>query len=346
MASGVQSGSRLGFKGVEDLGNGLKAIWQLENSVVNDSNAGGAAGTFGRNIRNAYLGLTGSFGTAVAGRLDGVRYGVYNKYDAFAGGGIGNFTQMTLQVDRADNAIAYISPTWSGFTLVLAHARDTTGNEANGALNYTGAPFAAGSARANTGDGLLYTIETNYTNGPISADIGYETVRYKNHNNAAQGGLLDKEVVYYIAGSYDFGFLKLRALWDHHRAEGSKNYTGLGAQFDDVANYNAWFVSATVPYGNFLFKATYGRVNDKLNNTEAGLVRSLIEGGDASKWGIGVNYNLSKRTNVYLDYGHISNSGDATHAISYLPNSASTTYGLIGNGYGVRGWNIGMAHNF
>ena len=88
IASGVGSGSRIGFKGTEDLGNGLKAIFQAEFAVNMDENSG-FAGT-----RNAYVGLNSNWGTVVAGRLDGVRYGVYGKYDAFANGYLGNFTQM------------------------------------------------------------------------------------------------------------------------------------------------------------------------------------------------------------------------------------------------------------
>lgn len=133
IASGLNSGSRIGFKGVEDLGNGLKTVFQAEFGIALDqqttvaatTNATSNTNTATWTNRNSYVGLAGGFGTVVAGRLDGVRYGIYGKYDAFANGGIGNFTQMTTQYDRADNAIAYISPTYAGFNLVLAHSTNT-----------------------------------------------------------------------------------------------------------------------------------------------------------------------------------------------------------------------------
>src|SRR5574337_403515 len=105
--SGVQSGSRIGFKGAEDLGNGLKAIFEIEYGTKIDE---GTTSSVAWGNRHSYVGLTGNFGTVVGGRLDGVRYNIWGKYDPFANGTVGNITQITKQVDRADNAIAYISP--------------------------------------------------------------------------------------------------------------------------------------------------------------------------------------------------------------------------------------------
>ena len=138
-ASGIGGGSRIGFKGSEDLGNGLKAIFEIEYGLSLDSSGGGAAAGQANGAgtsttwwnRHSYVGLSSaSLGTVVGGRLDGVRYGIFNKYDAFAGGNIGNFTQMTGQVDRANNAIAYISPSFSGFNAVLAYS-SSIGNSNN-----------------------------------------------------------------------------------------------------------------------------------------------------------------------------------------------------------------------
>src|SRR5574343_1986967 len=204
IASGIGSGSRIGFKGVEDLGNGLKAVFQTEFGIGIDqrakaskvtdtngdeigSNDNGTSATWTN--RNSYVGLTGGFGTVVAGRLDGVRYGVFNTYDPFAGGTIGNFTQMTAQVDRADNAIAYISPSFNGFGLVLAYSSNVTSNE----------------PKANDGASQLHTIMGTYDNGPISARLDYEEI---------VDGINPKTWVATLGGSYDFGTVKVSALID------------------------------------------------------------------------------------------------------------------------------------
>jgi predicted porin len=332
MASGMQAGSRIGFRGTEDLGNGLKAVFQLESGIANDAAASGVAGIWSGTHRNAYVGLAGNFGTVVGGRLDGVRYGIFNKYDAFAGGGMGNWTQMTGQVDRADNAIAWISPKWSGFGLVLAHSRDVGGNEVAGTQVLTGAP-AAGT-NANTGDGRLYTIMGSYDNGPWSATLDYETVRFSN-SNAAAGGSADDLYVFTAALSYDFKFMKIAGLYDVHKADGSANFAA-----GNPVDYRDWFISASVPYGNFTFKATYGRINDKRNTAERALAGAATAQGDASKWGIGVNYALSKRTGVYADYGHINNRDGGNYNLSPAANAQQV------GGYGTNGFNIGLAHNF
>src|SRR5574343_1211154 len=202
IASGIGSGSRIGFKGVEDLGNGLKAVFQSEFGIgidqpagsarINDANGNqigqSAAGTNATwTNRNSYVGLAGGFGTVVAGRLDGVRYGIFNTYDPFAGGTIGNFTQMTIQVDRADNAIAYISPNFNGFGLVLAYSSGTAGAEQKGNR------FPGGAVG---GTGSLHTIMGTYDNGPLSARLDYEEVTFP-------GESYSKTWVATAAASYD-----------------------------------------------------------------------------------------------------------------------------------------------
>ena len=68
--SGVLSTSRIGFKGAEDLGNGLKAIFTLEYGLLLDQNTSiGASTNNVANARQQFVGLTGGFGTVVAGRL-------------------------------------------------------------------------------------------------------------------------------------------------------------------------------------------------------------------------------------------------------------------------------------
>lgn len=228
IASGVGSGSRIGFKGVEDLGNGLKAVFQSEFGIGIDQTAAGTTNATWTN-RNSYVGLAGGFGTVVAGRLDGVRYGIFNTYDPFAGGTIGNFTQMTLQVDRADNAIAYISPNFSGFGLVLAYSSNVAGPE----------PVA------NDGAAQLHTIMGTYDNGPISARLDYEEV---------VTGIGSKTWVATAAGSYDFGAVKVSALLDQIKNKDA----GLKQQ--------SWLIGAKAPVGKFTLKAAIGGVKDKVND--------------------------------------------------------------------------------
>ncbi|MFV0371011.1 MAG: porin, partial [Azonexus sp.] len=130
--SGVLSTSRIGFKGAEDLGNGLKAIFNLEYGLLLDQNTG--IGASGAVARQQFVGLTGGFGTVVAGRLQtaGLDYTVAGS--ALGGSAaVGAITQVSANDDfpllnngsRADNAVAYISPSFGGVTVALNHSRLT-----------------------------------------------------------------------------------------------------------------------------------------------------------------------------------------------------------------------------
>jgi len=313
-APGLQAGSRLGFKGAEDLGNGMKAIFQLEfGSINNDIGAGGGIA----NTRNAYVGLTGGFGTVVGGHLDGVRYGVFNKYDAFGGGNVGNFTQMTAQVDRASNAIAYISPSFSGLTATLAYSTHIGTNNPLG----LGTQESAG----NDGDAVLNTVMLAYDNGPISANVDWERVLFNSGGAVGSTAEAVQDVkVFTVAGAYDFGVVKVSALYDILKVDTRSGFAG-----DVDADVRTWFVSAKAPVGAaVVVKATYGRTKDRDTSDT-----------NASKWGIGADYNLSKRTNLYASYGTIHNDDNTAFQISPAANSQGT-------GLGVRGFDLGIAHKF
>jgi predicted porin len=194
-----------------------------------DQTSGSSSATWTN--RNSYVGLAGGFGTVVAGRLDVVRYGIFNTYDPFAGGTIGNFTQMTIQHDRSDNAIAYNSPNFNGFGLVLAYSSNVAGPETS----------------ANNGDTVSHTIMGTYDNGPISARLAYEEDTFPGLN-------FSKTWVATAAGSYDFGAVKISALIDQIKNKDA----GLKQQ--------AWMIGAKAPIGKFTVKANIGGVKDKIND--------------------------------------------------------------------------------
>jgi predicted porin len=321
--SGVGAGSRIGFRGTEDLGNGLKAIFEYEFGTAIESGTNAAA-TWGN--RHSWIGLTGNFGTVVGGKLDGVRYGIFNKYDAFGGGYSGNFTQMTAQVDRASNAVAYISPKFmGGFDVTLAYATHIGGANPLGLGVNEGSAAVGGNApgtNGNDGDAGLNTIRLAYGNGPISVDLDWERVSFKS-NGTGTAAAVDDVTVYTIAGSYDFGMVKVAALYDNLQIDGR---AGAGT----VSDVDSWFISATIPYGNFVGKVTYGETED-----------DKVSGSKADKWGIGAHYNLSKRTNVYANYGSIDNG----RASAILMTPAANGFGAT-SAYGVKGFDIGIAHNF
>jgi predicted porin len=136
---------------------------------------------------------------------------------------------------------------------------------------------------------------------------------------------VDDVTVATIAGAYDFGVVKVSALYDILRVDSR-------TAVDVDADVRSWFVSAKAPLGQaVVLKATYGRTEDK-----------DLDDSEASKWGIGADYNFSKRTNLYASYGSIHNDDNSAHQISPAANASVGRAGPLG----VRGFDIGIAHKF
>lgn len=315
------SESYLGFKGAEDLGSGMKAVFDLQ--LLLDPDVGGTM-TKGR----SYVGLAGGFGTVVGGYLDGLRYGIYGKYNPFGNYSVGNFASMTTQYDRAANAVAYISPNFSGFTLILATATNTQTDE--GELN--GVHVPAKTPGGNKGDDRLFSVNLIYANGPLSVDLDYETTK-------AVGYSSSRLFVLTTGASYDFGPVKVSGVYDVIKGDrnsliggnidlGGFNLGGLAA--DEKYDRRNWFVGVQVPLNDRArVMASYGRVKDK-----------TLSDADASKWAIGARYALSKRTELYADYAQIRNDSNAAFTINPKGNSQGLS------GVGTRGIAVGMKHSF
>lgn len=315
---GLSDQSHIGFKGAEDLGNGTKAIFDLQYRVAGDVNTGLAQ------AGHSYVGLTGGWGTVVGGYLDGLRYGIYGKYTPTGNYSVGNFASMTAQYDRAANAVAYISPAFHGFTLILAHATNTLAQE--GAFSTTRKTNGTG----NDGDDRLFSVNLVYNKGPLSIDVDYETTKAVRITDA-------QEYVFTTGASYDFGVAKVSALYDVIKGDPNSVLGGGAAGFNlgntagtESQEYSRrnWLVGVTVPFGRTKVLASFGQVQDK-----------ILKNADADKWSIGARYSLSKRTELYTDYAYIDNERNAAYMINPMGNNAGTSNG-------VHGFDMGIRHTF
>lgn len=311
------SESHIGFKGVEDLGNGLKTVFDLQYRITPDTNTGLAT------AGHQYVGLTGGFGTAVAGYLDGIRYGIYGKYSPFGNYSVASLTSMTTQYDRAANAVAYISPTFNGFTLILATATNTQGPE--GSLNSAHSAATRKETVGNNGDDRLASANLIYVNGPLSVDLDYETTRAVGYSN-------DREYVATAGASYDFGVVKVSGVYDVIKGDvnsligGNVAGPAFGLAAGQKYDRRNWFVGASVPVGSKTrLLGMFGQVEDK-----------TLTNADAWKVGVGARYSLSKRTELYADYAHIKNDRNAAYTINPMGNGSGTSVGVNGLAMGIK----------
>jgi len=277
--SGISSGSRLGFRGTEDLGNGLKASFVLEQGIEADTGESAQSKrTFGR---QSWVGLAGAFGEVRLGRQNAL------GYEWFAGGVTPwgtNYLQANPKTifgydnvaERIDNAVMYYSPSFSGFQGAIGYARDGSGNETLG----------------NEDDTAVASAALRYKNGPLLAVLTYEQKNLADSNNAA-----DQDDIKNIAigATYDFGVVKAHAGYGQLK----------NRDFDEKAKKeNAWMVGLSAPVGTAgKLMATYQRVNDARNVNEFGARHDDNRGGFAVVY----DHALSKRTSLYAYASQYSN---------------------------------------
>lgn len=183
MTSGVQSGSRLGFKGTEDLGGGLSANFVIEAGILGDTGASSQGGvTFGRQTT---VGLKGNFGAINLGRQYNLITTVAGLIDPFGGGHEGAYSNIMDFSTRVSNGIYYTTPSMGGFVGDLAYgfgevAGNTSANRELGlALSYTGGPLYAVLVHRNrnnataTNSNKITILGGTYNFGPATAALSY-----------------------------------------------------------------------------------------------------------------------------------------------------------------------------
>ncbi|HYD58823.1 MAG TPA: porin [Noviherbaspirillum sp.] len=211
LSSGVQSGSRLGFKGVEDLGGGLSAKFQLESGILLDTGASAQGGVlYGR---QALVGLAGGFGEVTTGRQYTPYLNALDAVDPFGTGSIAN--SQNLFVDgpsRMTNSIIYATPgNLGGFSAAIAY----------------GFGEVAGNISANRQLGF----SAAYESGPL-----FLTVAHHDSNNATGSG---GTKVSFAGGTWNFGMAKL------HLAAGNNDASGLKSR-DMLAGVTVPFGQSSV----------------------------------------------------------------------------------------------------
>jgi predicted porin len=155
MTNSGYNSSRLGFRGVEDLGGGLKANFWLEGQLNNDVGQGSGQTTAFDFQRRAYVGLSGGFGEIRLGREYTPTFWNLTVYDEFGTNGIGSNNTIgmsgglggnTTQAVRANNMVTYLTPSMGGFSVQVMKAFGENVSGGAKTNDYIGfrAGFAAG----------------------------------------------------------------------------------------------------------------------------------------------------------------------------------------------------------
>lgn len=298
MINGVQNGSRWGLRGSEDLGDGLRAVFQLESGFDSgNGKSGQSSRLFGR---QATVGLASdSWGQLDFGRQTNIASKYFGSIDPF-GAGFGQANIGTgfsaANTQRYDNMVMYQTPSFSGFQFGVGYSFNADDNK----TAETGFRTADNTRAITTG--------LRYVNGPLNVALTYDQL---NRSNVGKSGDVDTTPRQYIlGGSYDFEVVKL-ALAAGRTENGwfagpgvngnsllSKNIAdNLTNTFQKNFKANSYLVGLSAPiggasnvFGSWQMVDPKGSFSDD-NNLEKMNVFSA-----------GYTYDLSKRTNLYA-YG-------------------------------------------
>ena len=294
--SGYNS-SRLGFRGVEDLGGGMSASFWLKAGVNNDNGSGGTTSTNNQGAsgvtgvggltfnRRSTVSLNGGFGEVRLGRDYTPQFWNLTVFDPFGTNGVGTTQTLNSSLGgpttvRASNSIGYFLP-------------GNLGGFYGQAQYYMGENL---SNAANKKDGNGLALRAGFANGPINVALAFSETKFIAGNIKAVN----------LGGSYDLGVAKIMAHYNQDKISGGNDGKG-------------FLIGGLVPMGAGEIRLAYSTYKGSLTNPDA----------RSDKIALGYVHNLSKRTALYATYAHLNNKKGAAQAL----NGSVTGVNENSNGY-------------
>ncbi len=299
--SGYNS-SRLGFRGVEDLGGGLSASFWLEAGVNNDNGSGantstnnqGASGATGGGgltfNRRSTVSLNGGFGEVRLGRDYTPQFWNLSVFDPFGTVGVGTTQTLNSSLGgpttiRASNAIGYFLPgKLGGFY---------------GQAQYYMGENNSGTPAKKDGNGLA--LRAGYANGPINVALAFSETKFVSGNIQA----------FNLGGQYDLGVAKIMA---HYNS-------------DDIKNGNegtGFLIGGLIPVGAGEVRLAYSTYK----------IDTVGADPRSNKIALGYVHNLSKRTALYTTFARVSNKNGAAQSLNGSVTAANRN--STGYDFGIR----------
>ena len=278
LQSGGLAGSRLGVRGSEDLGGGLRAVFTLESGINLDDGTVGQSGTMWG--RQAFVGLTSSsFGAVSLGRQYSSLYALSGDFSAFSNGVYGPSTALIGG--------------FNGYEPVRGSAASATGNpgpaRVNNSIKYetpsfagfkAGALWGLGETAGSTSKNRLIDVYARYSAGPLDAMVSFVDDKTAGETPSAR--------TFGLSGAYSFGPARVLAGYIDVNDRSANNADGKG-----------FWIGGDYRFGAHLIRAQYvTNKPDQGNN-------------DSQAFGIGYQYDLSKRTALYTSLTQFKNDGAA-----------------------------------
>ena len=335
--SGQNSGSRFGLKGTEDLGNGMKVGFVLENGFsADDGKMGQGSRLFGR---EAQMYLTSDYGTLGFGRMGGLSSGLgsYNMNSFMAmGTGWGDqaskLSNFGLNRDRYDNSIVYRTPSFAGFQVAAQYSFKMDGQEAV-------------HTRANQ---RYAALGATYKNGPFAAGLIVDSIF--NTNTKTETNSEDTLGVT-LGASYDFEVVKVFGMAQYGQNENkfgalkNRGYVAYSLKSDDV-NAAAGYMLQLGVTAPVLGGTAYAAVNYTDAETDSDNVLKTVANGhftaadkatrdigsqDFTGYGVAVGYTypFSKRTYVYTYAGYNELKTEEANRADVKEKNTEFGFGLV-----------------
>ena len=300
---GINS-SQLGFRGVEDLGGGLRAGFTL--LAGHNPDAGTSNAKFWN--RRSTISLFGGFGEVRLGRDYTPTFWNLTIFDAFGTNGLGASTipRQLYGGTRQDNTIGYFLPAnLGGFYGQAMVGAAEGGGSGDNPTRYIGGRFG-------------------FAAGPFDVAVAGASQRFavaSNRNTVAAGALAggtvtalpgDSLKTFNIGGAWDFGFFKLLGYYDHEKLRGAKEKMGS--------------ISGVIPFGQSEVHVGYDR--SKYSNTGVNTTLDLIKAT--------YQYNLSKRTAMYTTASRLDNKDGTRYTLPGANGLTSASGDSMGIEFGIR----------
>lgn len=308
--------SRLGIKGSEKISDNLSVIYQYETyvQVAGNSKDSAQKSLFGTQ-RNSFIGLTGGWGTFLAGKHDTPMKMVGRKYDLF-GDTLGDSRNVIRDKNYGDwdrrtpNTVAYVTPNLAGFHAALAYVSDwKTENPQNN-------------------NNKAYSLSAGYSIAGFMLDAAYEK-----HQIAGSTTATDNQDAYRIGAGYTIAGFKIVGLYQKE-----KDLLGTGGPISGM-DRSVYGVGGAYSFGASTVKAQYYKADNRDTTTGTG----------GKIWAVGYDYKLSKQTKVYAVYAQAKNESNTSDYVVDHQDYGSATFApdtTKGNGFKSGGFSVGIIHKF